>query len=127
MDMASVRRQLKSMSMKEKESFKEYAQHLREITTLVEPPLAVRELTSMFTDMLQYPFHENMVGSVSSGFADLVTIVERIKQRLKNGKVPGVVRASNTVKKSCRNFQMKKEGETNAISTGGGRSRRGKP
>lgn len=65
--------------------------------------------------------------SVFSGFVDIFTICERVEQGLKSGKIPNVVGASSGVKKFSKNFQKKKEGETNVVSIGGGRSRRGKP
>ena len=52
LDMAPDRRQLQNMSQKEKESFKEYAQRWRELASLVEPPLAEKELTGLFMDTL---------------------------------------------------------------------------
>lgn len=52
----------------------------------------------MFIDILKSPFYEKMVGSVPSGFTDLVIIGERIEQELKSGKIIGVVAKSRYVK-----------------------------
>ena len=113
--MAPDRHQLQNMSQREKESFKEYAQRWRELVAQVEPPLAEKELTGLFMDTLQSLFWEKMIGSVSSGFADLVTIGERLEEGIKKGKITGV-EASNSAKKPYGNFQKKKEGEAHAVS-----------
>lgn len=60
--------------------------------------MAENELTYMFIDILKSPFYEKMVGSVPSGFTDLVIIGERIEQELKSGKIIGVVAKSRYVK-----------------------------
>ena len=72
----------------------------------------------MFMDTLQPIFYEKMVGSISSGFVDLVTIGEQIEQGLKNGKIVNTVGSpnNNNAKKFPGIFQKKKEGETNAVS-----------
>ncbi|XP_058763510.1 uncharacterized protein LOC131636949 [Vicia villosa] len=88
LDMALDRHQLQNMAQKEKESFKEYAQRWRELTSQVEPPLSEKELTSLFMDTISPFFWEKMIGSVSSNFTDL---------------------------KPFGGFQKKKEGETSAI------------
>ncbi|MCI07430.1 hypothetical protein A2U01_0028497, partial [Trifolium medium] len=64
--------------LKEGESFKVYAQRWREVAAQVHPPLSETELVDMFTNTLQGAYFETMVGSVSSGFSDLVKIGERI-------------------------------------------------
>ena len=48
-----------------------------------------------------------MIGSVSSGFADLVTIGERLEEGIKKGKIT-VAETSNGAKTSYGNFQKKK-------------------
>ncbi|XP_050909226.1 uncharacterized protein LOC127123003 [Lathyrus oleraceus] len=60
MDMAPDRRQLLSMSQKDKESFKEYAQRWREVASQVEPPLAEKELADWFMDTVKPVFYERM-------------------------------------------------------------------
>ncbi|XP_058753896.1 uncharacterized protein LOC131627087 [Vicia villosa] len=114
LDMAPDRRQLQSMSQKEKESFKEYAQRWRELASQVESPLVEKELTGMFMDTLSPFFWEKMIGSVSSNFTDLVTIGQRLEQGIKNGKVTHVVESSSGARKHFGNFQ--KKNETNAVS-----------
>lgn len=53
MDLAPDRRQLLSMSQKDSESFKEYAQRWRETASQVEPPLTEKELADWFVDTVR--------------------------------------------------------------------------
>ncbi|XP_058784564.1 uncharacterized protein LOC131659375 [Vicia villosa] len=121
MDLAPDRRQLQTMTMRDRETFKVYAQRWRELAAQVEPPLAEKELTGMFMDTLKPVFYEKMIGSISSSFADLVTIGERVEEGLKNGKIVNAAESSNNnqAKRFPGNFQRKKEGEINAVVTSG--------
>ncbi|CAJ2637582.1 unnamed protein product [Trifolium pratense] len=74
-DMAPDRTQLQNMSQKKSESFKVYAQRWRELAAQVRPPLLEAELVDIFTNTLQGAYFEKMVGSVSTGFSDMVKIV----------------------------------------------------
>ncbi|MCI05502.1 gag-protease polyprotein, partial [Trifolium medium] len=121
-DMAPSRTQLQNMSQKEGELFKVYAQRWRELAAQVRPPLSETELTDMFTNTLQGAYYEKMVGSVSSGFADLVKIGERIEVGLKSGKIQAAGGNQNNVKKPASGFTRKKEGEANAIAAKNNRS-----
>ena len=85
--MESTRMQPQNLSQKKKESFKEYAQRWRVMESRVQPPLLEKELVDMFMGTLQGVYYENMVGSISSGFSDLVTIGERIDTGIKNEKI----------------------------------------
>src|SRR3954471_9985558 len=89
LDMAPNRIQLQNLSQKKEESFKEYAQRWREMASRVQPPLLEKELVDMFMATLQGPYYDKMVGSVSSGFSDLVVIGERIENEIRNGKIQG--------------------------------------
>jgi len=81
----------------------------------VEPPLHDKEMVTMFMGKLQSPFYEHMVGSVSSNFADIVIIRERIELGLKTDKIAqGPVAIS---KKMGFNLGKKKEGEGQVAST----------
>ena len=55
--MAPDRMHLQSMSKKDTETFKEYAQRWREVAAQVEPPLMEKEMVAMFIDTLQSPFY----------------------------------------------------------------------
>lgn len=58
-----------------------------------------------------------MINGVSIGFTDLAKIGERIEEGRKNGKIVNPTKSSNNTRKSSNNFQNKKEGETNVMST----------
>src|SRR3954467_2995643 len=109
LDMAPDRMQLQNLSQKKEESFKEYAQRWREMASRVQPPLLEKELVDMFMATLQGPYYDKMVGSVSSGFSDLVVIGERIENGIKNGKIQGESSGSYQSKKS---YDGKKEPDT---------------
>lgn len=67
LDMAPNRMQLQNLTHKNYESFKEYAQRWREMTSRVQPTLLERELVDIFMGTLQSHCYERMIGSVSSG------------------------------------------------------------
>src|SRR4051812_27348744 len=115
LDMAPDRMQLQNLSQKKEESFKEYAQRWREMASRVQPPLLEKELVKMFMATLQGPYYDKMVGSVSSGFSDLVVIGERIEDGIKSGKIQGASSNSYHSKRPTSTFAKKKEGETNAV------------
>ncbi|XP_050889286.1 uncharacterized protein LOC127094502 [Lathyrus oleraceus] len=120
---APSKRQLQSMFQHDKESFKEYAQRLRELASQVEPPLAEKELAELLIDTVQLQFYEKMVGSASLGFSELVAIRARVEYGLRNGKLTAVAGTSSpNPKKFSGGFPMKKEGETNDVTIGQGRS-----
>src|SRR4051812_31680259 len=107
--MAPNRMQLQNMSQKKDESFKEYAQRWREMASRVQPPLMEKELVDIFMSTLQVSYYDKMVGSISSGFSDLVVIGERIENGIKNGKIQGAPSGSYQAKKS---YDGKKEPNT---------------
>lgn len=82
-DMAPDRRHFQSMSKRDKESFKEYAQRRRKLVVQVESPIMGKEMTSMFMDTLPSFYWERMLGGVTSNFADLVTVRELVKEGIK--------------------------------------------
>jgi hypothetical protein len=108
LDMAPSRMQIQNLGQKNNETFKEYAQRWRELAARVQPPFLEKELIDTFMGTLQGPYYERMIGSVSSSFADMVVIGERIEEGLKSGKIKG----------TSNNDQKKREGETNAVVVG---------
>ena len=63
-------------------------------------------------------YYEMMVGSISSGFSDLVTIRERIETGIKSGKISGgPSNAPYNSKRSASNLTKGKEGEINAAAS----------
>ncbi|RDX63194.1 hypothetical protein CR513_58401, partial [Mucuna pruriens] len=105
---------LQNMTKRDQEGFKEYAQNWREVATSVQPPLTEKEMVSTFIDTLSSPFYEIVVGSVSSSFADLVMIGERVEVGLKRGKF---TLNTSHVGFAKRATQERKKGEVNAVIT----------
>jgi len=44
-------------------------------------------MMAMFIGTLQSPFYDHMIGNMSSNFADIVVIGERVEVGLKSGKI----------------------------------------
>lgn len=114
--MAPNRTQLQSLVQKSDESFKEYAQHWRDLAVKVQPPLLEKELVAMFIDTLQGPYLDRMIGSATSGFSGLVVVGERIENFLKISKIQDTTTTANGAKKSNSGFPKKKGGETNVTT-----------
>ncbi|KAK2389663.1 hypothetical protein QL285_063239 [Trifolium repens] len=120
LDMAPSRTQLQNMTQKEGESFKVYAQRWRELAAQVRPPITETKLVDMFTNTLQGAYFERMIGSVSSGFSDLVRIGERIESGLKNGKIQATTGSQGNTVKPTSSFEKKKDDEANAAPSQNG-------
>lgn len=96
--------QLRSLTMKEIESFKEYAQRWRELAAQLEPPLSKKEMTRIFVDTLKDPYFDRLVSSGTTGFFDFLAISDCIKKGLKNGNILSNNGEPNAQKKFSRNF-----------------------
>ncbi|XP_050909945.1 uncharacterized protein LOC127123809 [Lathyrus oleraceus] len=94
-NMVSDRRWFLSMSQKDNESFKEYAQRWREVASQVEPPMVEKEVENCFMDTVKPMFYEIIVSSISSTFSDLVVVGIKVELGMKNGKMINVVESSN--------------------------------
>jgi hypothetical protein len=112
LDMAPSRMQLQNLGQKNNETFKEYAQRWRELAARVQPPFLEKELIDTFMGTLQGPYYERIIGSVSSSFADMVVIGERIEEGLKSGKIQGASNNQTGLKQFVNNDPKRKEGET---------------
>jgi len=53
----------------------------------VEPLLSDKKMLAMFISKVEHPFYKHMIGNVSSNFADIVIIRERIEDGIKSGKI----------------------------------------
>ena len=72
----------------------------------------------MFMGTFHGLYYEMMVGSISSGFSDLVTIGERIKTGIKSGKISGgPSNAPYNSKWSASSVPKGKEGEINVAAS----------
>jgi len=85
-DMASDRNQLQSMTKREHESIKEYAQRWRDLAAQVVPPMTEREMITIMVDTLPTFYYEKLIGYMPANFADLVFAGERIESGLRKGK-----------------------------------------
>ena len=103
MDKAPDRDLLRSMSQKDKETFKEYAQRWRELVAQITPPL------SSF-------YYERMIASAPSDFTEMVNMGMRLEEGVREGQLSREKVSSS--KRYDNNFSKKKEGEANAVSVG---------
>ncbi|RDY03351.1 hypothetical protein CR513_13073, partial [Mucuna pruriens] len=53
-------------------------------------------MVTMFVDTLHLPFFKKMVGNMSSNFADLLLIGERVEVRMKKGRIVPEATTSHT-------------------------------
>ena len=114
--MAPDRMQLQSMSKRDNESFKEYAQRWRNLAAQVVPPMAEREMIIMIMDTLPVFYYEKMVGYMPSSFADLVCAGERIEMGLRKGKFDYAAPASSGNRKLNTSGAKRKEGEAHVVA-----------
>jgi len=101
----------------ESESFKEYAQHWRDLAAKVAPPMVEREMVTMMVDTLHVFYYEKLVGYMPSSFADLVFTGERIKVGLKRGKFDYVSPISASSRRNGVAGAKKKEGDAHTVTS----------
>ena len=77
----------------------------------------------MFMSTLDGPFYEHVIGSASTGFADLVMAGERVEVGLKLEKIHigGSSGSSGGGKKPFNTYPKKRECDTSAVYSQGGR------
>lgn len=121
--MAPDRDQLRAMSQKDKESFKEYAQRWREVVAHINPPVEEKEMTKMFLKTLSSFYFKRMVASAPNDFTEMVGMGVILEEGVNEGRLTKETGSSSGTKKYGNNFQKKKEGHTNANSQGGGQRR----
>nr|KYP33674.1 hypothetical protein KK1_045461 [Cajanus cajan] len=116
LDMVPDRFELRNMSKKDGETFKEYAQRWREVAAQVEPLLSDREMVALFIDTLRAPFYDKMIGNISSNFSNIVIIEERIENGMRSGKIAVDSTEIAGSRKVSNGAGKKKEGDTNAVT-----------
>ena len=109
LDMTPNRDQLRSMSQKEKETFKEYAQRWREIAAQVNPPLEEKEMTKVFLNTLGPFYYERMVASAPGDFTEMVSMGMRLEEGVRAGRLTKEVGSSSGTKRIGTGFPKKKE------------------
>ena len=98
-DMDPNRNQLQSMSKREHESIKEYAQRWRDLASQVIPPMTKREMITIMVDTLPTVYYEKLIGYMPASFADLVFVGDRLESGLRKDKFEY---ASNAAPKNNR-------------------------
>ena len=118
LDMAPDRDQLRSMSQKERETFKEYAQRWREITAQVNPPLEEKEMTKVFLNTLGPFYYERMIASAPGDFTEMVSMGMRLEEGVRTGRLVKEIGFSSGTKKVGTSFPKKKEHDIGMVSRG---------
>ena len=88
MDIAPDRTSFSNLEKRDKESIREYAQRWRDLAAQIHPPLLDKEMVTLFANTLKAPYYEHVMGSSTQQFTGAVTVVERIEQGVKSGKIP---------------------------------------
>ena len=86
-DMAPDKDQLRAMSQKDKETFKEYAQRWRELAAQIVPPLEEKEMTKIFLKTLSSFYYERMIASAPSDFTEMVNMGVRLEEGVREGRL----------------------------------------
>ncbi|XP_050908369.1 uncharacterized protein LOC127121992 [Lathyrus oleraceus] len=79
-DMALDRDQLRAMSQKDKESFKEYAQRWHEIAGQIFPPLEEKEMTKIFLKTPSSFYYDCMIANAPNDFTEMVNMGMRLEE-----------------------------------------------
>ncbi|KAI5433860.1 hypothetical protein KIW84_020918 [Lathyrus oleraceus] len=112
--MALDRDQLRAMSQKEKETFKEYAQRWRELAAQIVPPLEEKEMTKIFLKTLSSFYYERMIASAPSDFTEMVNMGMRLEKGVREGRL---TREEGSSAKCYGAFAKKKDGEAHVVSS----------
>ncbi|CAJ2674231.1 unnamed protein product [Trifolium pratense] len=118
LDMAPDRDQLRAMTQKDKETFKEYAQRWREIAAQINPPLEEKEMTKIFLKTLGSFYYERMIASAPSDFTEMVNMGMRLEEGVREGRLAKDGGLSGGAKKFGNNFSKKKEQEVGMVTQG---------
>lgn len=117
LNMAPTRLQLQNQAQRFNGTFKESAQHWREMASRVRSTLSDTELVYIFMGTLQGLYYEKMIRISSTNFAYMVTIGEHVENGLKSEKITDTTALQKTNKRSHEGFAKKKKGEANAVTT----------
>ncbi|KAK2361287.1 hypothetical protein QL285_086452 [Trifolium repens] len=116
------RDELRALTQREKESFKEYAQRWRELAAQIRPPLEEKELTKLFLNTLSPFYYKKMVASTPNNFTEMVGMGMRLEEGVREGRLVNGNAPANSAKKFGNNFLKKKEPEVGMVTHGGLRS-----
>jgi len=73
--------------MKNKDTFKEYAQRWRETAAQISPPLEEKEITKIFLNTHGQFYYEKMIASAPSDFSKMVNIGMRLEEGVREGRL----------------------------------------
>jgi hypothetical protein len=116
--LAPDRDELRALSQREKESFKEYAQRWRELAAQIRPPLEEKELTKLFLNTLSPFYYKKMVASAPNNFTEMVGMGMRLEEGVREGRLVNENAPTNSAKKFGNNFLKKKEPEVGLVAQG---------
>jgi hypothetical protein len=114
--MVPDRDQLRSMSQKDKETFKDYAHRWRELAAQISPPLQEKEMMKIFLKTLSTFYYECMIVSAPNDFTEMVNIGMRLEEGVREGRMSKEEASSS--KKYGGSFSKRNEGETNSVTVG---------
>ncbi|XP_070017529.1 uncharacterized protein [Nicotiana sylvestris] len=86
-DIASDRISLPNLKKKPSESFKEYAIKWREQATRVKPPMDDHELITIFIQVQELDYFQNMMFVFDKSFSEAIKMGEMVENGLKTGKI----------------------------------------
>ncbi|XP_038718845.1 uncharacterized protein LOC120011790 [Tripterygium wilfordii] len=76
---------LQNTTMKNGESFREFAHRWMDLAAQVIPPLSEKDLLNAFIDALQEPYTSNLAGGGHNNLADMIQAGERVERCMKRG------------------------------------------
>ncbi|KAK2370575.1 hypothetical protein QL285_083616 [Trifolium repens] len=120
--LAPDRDELRALTQKEKESFKEYAQRWRELAAQICPPLEEKELCKLFLNTLSQFYYKKMVASTPNNFTEMVAMGMRLEQGVREGRLMKGDAPANNAKRFGNGYPRKKEEEVDMVTHGGSRS-----
>ncbi|KAK2428673.1 hypothetical protein QL285_027176 [Trifolium repens] len=116
--LAPDRDELRALTQKEKESFKEYAQRWRELAAQIRPPLEEKELCKLFLNTLSPFYYKKMVASAPNNFTEMVGMGMRLEEGVREGRLTKESGSASSSKKFGNNFSRKKESEVGMVTNG---------
>ncbi|GAU50278.1 hypothetical protein TSUD_409140 [Trifolium subterraneum] len=108
---APDRDELRALTQKDREFFKEYAQRWRELAAQIRPLVEEKELFQLYLHTLSPFFYEKMVGVVSRSFTEMVEMGMCLEEGVRQGRLTRENALTNTAKKYGSSFSKKKEAE----------------
>jgi hypothetical protein len=120
--LAPDRDELRALTQREKETFKEYAQRWRELAAQIRPPLEEKELCKLFLNTLSPFYYKKMVASAPNNFTEMVAMGMRLEEGVREGRLMKGDAPANNAKMFGNGYPRKKEKEVGMVTHGGPRS-----